>query len=600
MLSLRYPFQGTAQAFGTYFLMSKKSNLIFLLGLVLLFATQVIIAMQGFDVCDEGSKLTFFQQFFNDIGSVRYNFVHYISGILGGVWYKLYPSGGILWFRLLTIIVQLSTLLVCYHFLKKFFDRKFIFFGLCIAFFLNDFGFLAFYHNHLTAFINALVVVVLFNALKKESKKHFLAAGILVGINVFVRIPNLLLISFGLVLFFNKLFVRNHLSWSTTFRFLSFYGLGVLIGFFVVFILQLALGHLSLMKEAIATLFQFSQASDSDHNLLRMIKIELFNYYTITKFMAVLLFLAVVFSFCFKKICNYKPLVVVLYVVLFFVFSFLIFNGGIRFVYAFCTLILTYVLLSKKENDAFRLLAFLSLLMMYVTPLGSSEGIYNTGYICLWIALPFSIVFLATKLSFNSPFISISINQKPFRLFVLVFVGAALMTKAYLIVYNAYFDYGPRWHKTHAINSDFAKGIYTTKEKADIINDLLVVLPNFVKPGDLLLTYDSIPMIHFFTQTRPFMYNPWVWIYDGYSFSKQLNKAVKERPYLPVVIQQKFETIGGFGEPNPNYLREDKTRDVYSYNVERVKAFNQFISDHQYSISWSNAHFNIYEVHPEN
>lgn len=576
--------------------MSKRSDFIILLALLPLFGIQVLIAIQGFDVCDEGSKLTFFQQFFNDIGSVRYNFVHYVTGVVGGLWYNLYPTGGILWFRILTIIIQLSTLLICFQFLKKFLNSKFIFFGLCIALFLNDYGFLAFYHNHLTALLNTLVVILLYYAIKHENIKSFLLAGILVGINVFVRIPNVLLISFGSVLFFDKLFVSKHLSWSTVFRHLGTYLTGVFVGFSLVFVLQLALGHLPYMKEAIATLFQFSQATDSDHNLLRMIKIELFNYYTIAKFMAVIACLAFVFSRCYQKLYKSKLLVVFLSVVFTAIFSYLIFIGGIRFSYAFCTLILLYVLFSQKESYDLRLLTFLSLVMMYVTPLGSSEGLYNTGYICLWISMPLSISYLASKLFFNSSLVLVDAKQKTFHVFSLLLVFATLFTKAYQISHNAYFDYGPRWQKTHPINSNFARGIYTTKEKADVINGLLEVLPSFVKPGDLLLTYDSIPMVHFFTQTRPFMYNPWIWIYDGYSFSKQLNRAVQEQPYLPVIVQQKFETIGGFGEPNPYYLREDKTRDVYSYNVERVKAFNKFIADYEYSISWSNTYFNIYEV----
>ncbi|MGB0280411.1 MAG: hypothetical protein ACPGAA_06470, partial [Flavobacteriaceae bacterium] len=68
--------------------MSKRSDFIILLALLPLFGIQVLIAIQGFDVCDEGSKLTFFQQFFNDIGSVRYNFVHYVTGVVGGLWYN--------------------------------------------------------------------------------------------------------------------------------------------------------------------------------------------------------------------------------------------------------------------------------------------------------------------------------------------------------------------------------------------------------------------------------------------------------------------------------------------------------------------------------
>ena len=562
-------------------------------GFGFLILIQIVIALQGFDVCDEGSKLTFFQNFYSDIGSVRYNFVHYMSGIFGGVWYNLFPTGGILWFRLLTILVQSTTLLIALRLFKNIPSIKFIFWGLCIALFLNDFGFLGFYHNHLTALISMLVVIILFYAVQNGNTAFYALAGVLVGINIFTRIPNVLLVSYGLIVFYEKLFLSTKTKWAVFLkRFLLFF-LGVIFGVLIVFLVQIYQGHFSYMLEALDTLFHFSQASDSDHNLLRIIKMELFNYFVILKYMTVLTVLYFVFLFAYARIYSRKFKLIALSIVFLTIFSYLIFVGGIRFFYAFCTLILFYILFYKNSNERFRLLAFLSLITMYVTPLGSSEGIFNAGYICLWTALPLSIGFIASR-NPKTALVSMPFQGKSSTLFATLLILAALLTKGYQISHNAYFDYGPRWKKTHSVNSEFARGIYTTKEKALIINELLEILPKYISPGDLLLTYDSIPMIHFFTQTRPFMYNPWVWIYDGATFTSKLNKAVHERSYLPIVVQQKFETIGGFGDPSEFYLREDKTREVYSYSVERVIAFNTFLKENRYSILWSNDYFNIY------
>lgn len=574
--------------------MWRTQNVKYILCFGFLILIQILIAMQGFDVCDEGSKLTFFQNFYSDIGSVRYNFVHYVSGIIGGIWYNLFPKGGILWFRVLTIIVQSATFLIAFNFLKNIFDRKVVFFGLCVTLFINDFGFIGFYHNHLTALMSLLAVVTLFYAVLQKNKLFFFLAGILVGINIFTRIPNVLLISYGFIVFYDKLFLHTKTKWAVFWKRFSFYVLGVLFGILLVILFQMSHGHFTYMLEALDTLFQFSRAPDSDHNLFKVFRMELINYYKIVKYMSVLVALYIVYFGFYIKINRNKPSLGILSIGVLASFSYLIFIGGIRFFYAFCTLILFYLLFKRGVNVKLRLLAFLSLVSMYVTPLGSSEGIYNAGYINLWTALPLSTGFIASRFSWMTPLFSTSLRQKSLNLFVVLFVSAALLTKVYQISHNAYFDYGPRWKKTYPIKSEFARGIYTTKEKAEVINELLEILPKYVSKGDLLLTYDSVPMIHFFTQTRPFMYNPWVWIYDGASFSNKLKKAVSERPYLPIIVQQKFETIGGFGVPSEFYLREDKTREVYSYNLERVITFNTFIKENRYSILWSNDYFNIY------
>ena len=90
------------------------------------------------------------------------------------------------------------------------------------------------------------------------------------------------------------------------------------------------------------------------------------------------------------------------------------------------------------------------------------------------------------------------------------------------------------------------------------------------------------------------MYNPWVWVYDGNSFEEKIEKAEREIPILPIVVQQKFSTIGAFSIPLTDYMDETK-EETYLYNSRRVLAMNSFLKRNKYYLVWSNQYFNIYK-----
>ena len=177
--------------------------------------------------------------------------------------------------------------------------------------------------------------------------------------------------------------------------------------------------------------------------------------------------------------------------------------------------------------------------------------------------------------------------------FVVVFFMVFLILKRYRWSQQSYFDPGPRTNKTYSINTPLATGVFTTKERATVMNEVLDILPNYVEPNDYLFVYDKIPMIHFLTETRPYMYNSWPWIYDEVSFKKKLETAQKNRDALPVVLVQKFETIGEFSAPQLNYLATD-IDETYFHNNAIAELMTEFLVENDYKIAWSNDYFNIY------
>ena len=181
---------------------------------------------------------------------------------------------------------------------------------------------------------------------------------------------------------------------------------------------------------------------------------------------------------------------------------------------------------------------------------------------------------------------------KGFKITLLVLGIAYLGIQGYKISKQAYFDPGSRIDKSYSIHDPRAKGIYTSQERATIINEVLPVIKKHVKKGEYLLAYDNIPMVHFLTETKPYMYIPWIWVYDSGVFEDNIKRAEESQDKLPVVLLQKFNTLGKFSEPSTNYFSIPE-KDTYVFKKRRIEAMQSFLARNNYEIIWSNTHFDI-------
>ncbi len=135
------------------------------------------------------------------------------------------------------------------------------------------------------------------------------------------------------------------------------------------------------------------------------------------------------------------------------------------------------------------------------------------------------------------------------------------------------------------------RGIYTTKERASILNELLEQSAKYVKPGQYVLAYHSIPMYHYWTETVPFLRNSMPWFYEAPWLREELNATVEEKKILPVVVQQLKKTVGNAGEwPDPPSYYDSAW---HKRNLPRDSVLNEFMSIHHYKEVWKNDVFKI-------
>jgi hypothetical protein len=142
---------------------------------------------------------------------------------------------------------------------------------------------------------------------------------------------------------------------------------------------------------------------------------------------------------------------------------------------------------------------------------------------------------------------------------------------------------------TYSINNGFAKGVFTTHERASVVNELLEQSSRYIKKNDYVLAYETLPMFHAMTNTRPFIRNSWPKLYDVAMLRNELKLAVDEKKILPVIIYQKVKTTGSHTWPD---LTEDNTR--FDMNQPKNAPIKEFLAAHNYQMVWENIAFQVY------
>ena len=133
-----------------------------LLFFTILFVYQFIFIFQGVDMADSGSYASFYQQIFNNPESAQYNFIFWLSGIIGGIYLKIFPGLGLWGLRLTGVITCTATIYIAYKLLKNFLNTGYLQLSLLILVLFMNNNPKEFYYNNLSSLIYILVAYFLF------------------------------------------------------------------------------------------------------------------------------------------------------------------------------------------------------------------------------------------------------------------------------------------------------------------------------------------------------------------------------------------------------------------------------------------------------
>ena len=553
---------------------------LFWLVLLALVLYQLLGVFFGMDIADAGFYLTFYDNIFTHPESVEYNFMYYLSGVIGGTFQSLFPSMGMCGMRLLGITFNTLCAVILYFALRHHIDER----ALALGCALVVTSFIAppytFCYDLCTIVLYVLAITLMWHGLEKGKTWLVFLAGVAAGLNILVRIPNVLGLLMALIPFIRYFAERRRLdiTWQHTAKqTLAFLGGAILaVGAVLALMPERHYTHLLNVLRDLRDIAD-DQTGTASHTTGQMMTVQ-FKFYLTELWVAVKLAVPVALYWwvhTYRKLPGWAIWAVKIAALAVFIW-FIYRMHPLQPLWVMCLAGGIMVIIEQwKKRSGLVWMAVLGIGMMLVMPLGS-DGAYNNGTIIAWAIAPVAALWWLHRSRVAFP---------------LVFIAVCAVR---MVTGGAYFDGGALWHKTYIIDNDRAAHIYTTRERAEILNTVLHGIEPHVKPGTVLMAYGSAPLMNYLTHTRPYLGCSWVEQLSAPMLEKKLAYAPKTG--FPLVLQQKFSPLGPYwSEPMENF-RTDYGDQQNTYRDNRkLEVLNKFLKYGDYQVIYEDSHFILYK-----
>ena len=544
--------------------------------IALLTLWQLMIAVFGVDLCDTGYSLTFFDNIFKSPSSVEYNFMYYLSGVAGGALNALLPEGG-KWMamRVAGVLCNVGCMAILAWAFKRILPATAVILGFAmVVASLVQFPY-TFNNDLMSTLLWVAALALSFKGLTRGRWLHLMLAGVIVGMNAFTRIPNVLAVGLAVMPFIAHYY--NGRTWRDARCQCSTMLAGVAVGMLAIIGMMMALGHWDIFKQNMTDLLGVATGSsgEASHNAGGMV-MEMLGFYWQCLLVGLKAFglwwaysvIRRYFSWPDTRWLFWSLCLMVTVMLVFFMSHQ---SHLMHPLWVMCVAGLVWVICKGGSRAV---AAWLGLFMLLVFPLGS-DGATNNGSIIAWMAAPVAAVVWQRRHNI---------------IFPLVFIAVGLVQT---VTWGAYFDGGAMWHKTAAINDSRATLIRTTPERAQIINETLAGLKPYIHEGDTLLCYGSIPMMNHLTRTVPAIGCSWPELLSAEAMNERFNALDAARP---AILRQKFNNLGPYwSEATDDYLLAYPHEDKFM-TKEKMATIIRFIDINSYHVVWQNQWFVLYGI----
>lgn len=514
----------------------RKHSVAFVVIVLLILA--LLRALQGFNMCDDGFNLSGYRLVFSSPGSINYLFLFYWLINVGGLWNMLFGEFGIYGFRVLECIILAANTFFVWRLVHSFIKPAAINIGFMMAFSMLQW-IEVFDYNAFSSFSAYLSILIIVPALLRNNRFLTYLSGFVLGLSFFVRLPNVSYCLLSVVFIFHYCYLPCG-NKSLTFKLLFTAVLGCLSGVFVTFCYMYFMGHLFYFLEAVDEMFFLAGNTENTHGSGTMFRVLIYNNAHIC-LRFVLMSLCPLFTVvAFRRFGKSRWLRFICFVLLVLhLLLLIIFNTVPLYVTnAMAISACLYVAYVKQHEPAIVYTSILAMLTVLVLPLGSDGGVITFGAYSLWLALPFVPYAVSLWLDrFEGAL------RKQLMILMLATFGLYAARNIYNIYGPAYYEKSNRMEDVYAVEYPRVN-VYMDKKTAVELDTLLDVLKTKVEPGDTTMFMGDTPMLYYITDTRPWLRNPWAWIF-GYDYCvRQLDIVRKAGEKLPVVVCERVDLEG--------------------------------------------------------
>lgn len=465
-------------------------------------------------------------------------------------------------------------------------------------------------YNYLTYVLMAGGVMALFLGLYEEKNRYLVLSGVCLGVNVFVRFPNLAEMALILAVWAYGIIKRRkpmYVTFQTLWCILGYVlGMGVCLGYLAV--------HYGLDEYVAAIVRLLGMPSEaSDYTIYSMVIYQLQNYRQNLRWLGYLAFFVllgiIVFRFWPKK---WKKLGQAGYTGCIFVgFYYLMQKNMFNMKYStklsvfqWAVFLLSATIIAgavtifrRKAEDKDKLMAGLGILVILITPLGSNNHLYSSIN-NLFLVAPFTLYLLYRFLCWLPAECSMTqwkvlkgkkifdkwkLSMFPVKAMILsmlcmLFIQSLGFGIGYVFSES---DGGENLH-TKIENNDILKGMYTSPDRAKVLEELSGYVAEQGLKGHEVILYGEIPALSYYLE-MPFAITAWPDL-------RSYNYAVMESDLA--ALSDRIEA----GEEHPAILLEAGCLNPEKAEDRKFDLLMNWAEQYDYEITFENEKFVMLQV----
>ena len=578
----------------------KVTDILFLLVLV---CFSLMHVTKGLTVTDTGYNYGNFL-FFEGLDDM-WKFSTYLANVTGAFFTHLPFGETVLGLNIYTGLVKTLVAVLSYYlcvYVCKM-RKGFVFLGGMLAL-----GFswcpTALLYNYMTYMFFNLAVILIYCAFKTSQNRYLVFAGVCLGLNFMVRIPNVaetaLILAVWYGVFLNKGKIKDFVC-KTLYALLGYV---LSIGSVILYI-SIRYGFTAYVK-GIKELFAMTENATS-YSAVSMVKDSILAYLTYWKWFAcligIILMGMVLFAIMKKRFVMIKTVLLVAimafyawltykkgyYTLNYRDYSSMIFWGILFLMVALC--MCAYMVLFTKQEKAVKVLAFMAAIVILITPLGSNNSLYSPIN-NLYVVAPF-VCSMVGDLLYGEKRVMIKgrfgFSTLPVAI-VLGCVVCSVLIQSILFGANFVFRDGTGGEKREyeVTNNEILANVKTTKENAlnlQGLNDYL--LTKEMEKAEVLL-YGDVPALSFYFSLKPVLSSTWPDLesFSYEKFAEEMDLLYKNNQLPMVIINVATkESLG-----NVKALEENTNRE------KKIIKLKEFLENNQYEERYSNEAFVVYEI----
>ena len=557
--------------------------------IVLLVFYPLLRINQGLDVEDTSYSLANFQYFPSAEGT--WMVATYLANVTGYLCMMLPQGNTLVGMKFYTGLLLSVFVLLCYFTLRKKMPAWIVFIGEILAISLCWCPTVVLYH-YLSYFLMGVGVLLLYHGIcvKEEKRRfrYFLTAGICLGANITVRMPNVVQAVFILALWYGAWLKKESLG--RTVRDTAVCILGYLAGFGAPLITICMKYGLNAYPAMVYEIFAMTEKAE-DYKPISMLT-EMFGDYITGLYWLIFAGIVLVFLYLCYVVKNrfLKQIDVKFYWLVCIamcclllryywgrgMFSFEYYNYRSIYSWAVLFLLVTAAcavgsIVNRKAGVDDKVLALLVLLVIFVTPLGSNNVLYpiiNN----LFLIAPFTLFTCMSLFVFT--------KGKPLHLSwktMAVMLGMVFLVQSIGFHMNFAFSDGVFGEKRDTLMTGIpkVKGIYTNRENAESFSDLVQYAKEQQFSDREVILYGKVPGLSYYLDMPTAISTAW----------PDLDS------YRSVRFEQDMEQV-------ERKMTESRPVVIVSSGIaadEKLNILLRFLEEYDYEETFCNMRYTVYE-----